>query len=1377
MADRYWVGGTGTWNTSSTTNWSTASGGAGGASVPTATDNVFFDANSGTGTVTIGSAVSCSNFDCTGYAGTMAGSSTLQFYGTIVTFSSGMTYTHTGTLLFSASGAVTVLITSAGKSLRAVTIGSLAGSATAIFSLQDNLTVVNTLTLTYGTLNSNNFNISATSLSSSSSNTRALNLGSSTVTLSGTSGALDFSTSTNLAFNAGTSTIVFSSTSNIVFYGGGNTFYNVSFTGNAASTNAITGANTFNNITVTTNAVRLFNFSANNTINGVLASSGSGYIKLYSDTAGTQRTLTVANAPTTAKIIFVDINFAGAASPWTAPLGVADYGNNSGIVFDTTTLYWYGGTGNWASVGHWSTSTGGGGTTSLIPGKNNSVIFDANSGASSSCTAASDFCNDLTISSSPTTISGQLNVYGSLNITAFAGSSYASLIPYFYATSTGKTIRTSGSTVGSIRFDGVGGEWTLQDDLPMGAGSFLSLWAGSLVTNNFNISGAGILFQTTKVKSITLGSSTLTFSNTSPVSVSGSSLTFNADTSTFVLTNTSNITWTPTGLTFYNVNFTGRTSLGFMTITVGADFIVNNLLTVTGRLGNQRVRLNPATDGTQVTISAGSVSLVDVDFRGIICAGTATWSGTRIGDAGLNVNLLADAPKSVYWSLAAGGSMISTAWATTPGGTPDGLNSPLPQDTAIFVDTGLNTSATVTIGLNLLYLPALDFSGRTAAMTFNWSHSSYLCGNVTFASVVTNSGSSGIVITRDVIFSGTMPASFNPGITVRAVANFTISSNFTFNSTIQVDPSAFCTANSAFTSTTSVVMNGTFALNNNSVTISTMSLGAAAVLNFGTSGRITLTGTGTVFQGNNAQTILGTSDVWVVSSVVSVRSFNCGTQAAESNMVNVTINAPASGNFTLSGYSKNLTLLTGAITALPSGIYGSLYIASAVTLPASPTFTLQGTSGTKTIYSEKTFYNTFTLNGAGSTWVLNSNLTFGDLTTSGIFTHSAGTLNMNGFNITANYYFVGGSGVRAVNFDSGEYIKIIGGNGLGSQLSLGPATNFSYTGTPKIYIDSSATTTASFVFGNPAFDVYVRTGSYPISFSDNVGTLDFTGFSGSVPVTSVSIYRNLVISSGMSLATGGVSAWNFKATSGTNTITSNGKVFDFPIVFDGVGGTWALQDNLTLGSGSSTTATLTNGTLDLNGKKLTCQRFSTAAGTKDLTFNSGTLQIDGATTTAFNNAQPANFTTTAGTGTGFISMTAATAKTFVGGGSVYNCTLRNAGAGALTISGSNTFLDINNSVQPTTFTFTSGTTTTVSNFTVSGTAGNLVTLNVTSTTNATLSKASGTVDVNYCSITRSTATGGALWSALIINGNVNGGNNVGWDFGSVGNGLLFGSNF
>lgn len=55
MPNRFWVGGTGTWNSSSTANWSATTGGASGASAPTSADPVFFDANSGTGIVTTAS--------------------------------------------------------------------------------------------------------------------------------------------------------------------------------------------------------------------------------------------------------------------------------------------------------------------------------------------------------------------------------------------------------------------------------------------------------------------------------------------------------------------------------------------------------------------------------------------------------------------------------------------------------------------------------------------------------------------------------------------------------------------------------------------------------------------------------------------------------------------------------------------------------------------------------------------------------------------------------------------------------------------------------------------------------------------------------------------------------------------------------------------------------------------------------------------------------------------------------------------------------------------------------------------------------------------------------------------------------------------------
>jgi hypothetical protein len=58
MASKFWVGGTGTWDNSTTTHWATSTGGAGGAAVPTTGDSVTFDGASGGGVVSVAASVS-----------------------------------------------------------------------------------------------------------------------------------------------------------------------------------------------------------------------------------------------------------------------------------------------------------------------------------------------------------------------------------------------------------------------------------------------------------------------------------------------------------------------------------------------------------------------------------------------------------------------------------------------------------------------------------------------------------------------------------------------------------------------------------------------------------------------------------------------------------------------------------------------------------------------------------------------------------------------------------------------------------------------------------------------------------------------------------------------------------------------------------------------------------------------------------------------------------------------------------------------------------------------------------------------------------------------------------------------------------------------
>jgi hypothetical protein len=307
--------------------------------------------------------------------------------------------------------------------------------------------------------------------------------------------------------------------------------------------------------------------------------------------------------------------------------------------------------------------------------------------------------------------------------------------------------------------------------------------------------------------------------------------------------------------------------------------------------------------------------------------------------------------------------------------------------------------------------------------------------------------------------------------------------------------------------------------------------------------------------------------------------------------------------------------------------------------------------------------------------------------------------------------------------------------------------------------------------------------TYPASGSTitiagyNIGTIDMSLRTANTmtlfPNQTIVCYGNWINGTGTTLS--GTSTITFSGRT-TQTITSAGRSFSQPITINSPSGSVTLQDALI--TGTTVATTLTNGTLDLNGFTYTVgTAFTTATGTKNLTFNGGTLVCPSANTTSFNNAAPTGFTTTAGTGTGTISMTAATAKTFMGGGSTFNCTLNQGGAGALTITGSNTFSNITNTVQPASVLFTAGTTSTFTNFNLSGTSGNLITIGSVTAASHTLSKTSGTVSVSFCSISRSNGTGGATWQALTTNGNVDGGNNTGWIFSAVapstGNFLVF----
>lgn len=71
MANRFWVGGTGTWDASDTTHWASSTGAAGGQSVPGSSDAVVFDGSSGGGTVTVNTNASLLSLTSGAFTGTI----------------------------------------------------------------------------------------------------------------------------------------------------------------------------------------------------------------------------------------------------------------------------------------------------------------------------------------------------------------------------------------------------------------------------------------------------------------------------------------------------------------------------------------------------------------------------------------------------------------------------------------------------------------------------------------------------------------------------------------------------------------------------------------------------------------------------------------------------------------------------------------------------------------------------------------------------------------------------------------------------------------------------------------------------------------------------------------------------------------------------------------------------------------------------------------------------------------------------------------------------------------------------------------------------------------------------------------------------------
>lgn len=332
MANRYWRGGTAAWDGTAGTKWAATFGGAGGASVPTTADDVFFT-NLSTGTCTISTGnTGAKSIDCTGFTGTIAGSVGITVAGS-VTLVAGMTYSHTGTMTLTGTGT----LTTAGKTFSGVTVSG----AGITLTLGDALnTGTRGLTVSQGVFDAAGYNVTINNFSSSNSNVRTVTMGSGLWTLTGTAAVWNTAIITNLTFNKNTANILLSNT----------TATARTFTSNPLSFNKLTiGGATGASSLFISGPITLLELASTKTVahtvglnagaNGMtidtwsITGTAGNVVTLQSSVAGVRRNFNVTNVTSGIDYLSVKDIAVNQANRFYVGTNSIDGGNNSNVIF------------------------------------------------------------------------------------------------------------------------------------------------------------------------------------------------------------------------------------------------------------------------------------------------------------------------------------------------------------------------------------------------------------------------------------------------------------------------------------------------------------------------------------------------------------------------------------------------------------------------------------------------------------------------------------------------------------------------------------------------------------------------------------------------------------------------------------------------------------------------------------------------------------------------------------------------------------------------------------------------------------------------------------------------------------------------------------
>lgn len=1366
------------WNQAAGGNWSgnnwAASSGAGVSTdnFPLAQDTATFvntGLNNGV-TVNMDTAVPYTGtIDMSGRTGAMTlNLNTAQtIYGNWI---NGSGTTLSGGYVVTFSGRNTQTITSAGKTFNnAPTVDSYGGTV----ELADALTTGGTsLTVTNGTFDTKNFNVTASDLSSSNSNVRTITLGSSTVTLSG-GGAIGFATSTNLTFNAGTSTISIAS-GNISAgntAGPGITFYNVTWT--AAVSSAINGVNTFNNITFNAPAAAgfvEFTPTANQTITGTLTVAGASPVRrifVRSSVLGTTRTLSVGTLSAT-DCDFRDIAITGAAAG-SSPTRAGDCGGNSGITFPAgKTVYWnLAGAQNWSATG-WASSSGGAPDINNFPLAQDTAVFD-NTGSVTGTITIDRAWNigtfDASLRTSGMTLTTGSNapfVYGDWKFgTGVTNSSAAGQINFGKRGT--QTITSNGVQFGSnVYIDSISGTVQLADALSILSIRLLVPFSGTFDAVTYNVTVGTLNSTPTSTRTIKMGSGTWTMTSGGTVwTIVSTGLTFYKGTANIVLSDTGTTAraFDGGGLSYNKLTIGGATGTSTLTISSNNQFTelastktvahtialgsttqtfgkwtvtgtAGNVVTLTGT-GTSHILAGACTSGIDY-LAMGSIGFASTS-PGEFYAGANSTATSAVAPVYLTAK---PADGTRYWVGGTGNWSSTTKWSTSSGGA-SGASIPRSHDDVIF-DSASNAiayTATVDAVTGGIRMKSLTIAGP-------------LVGNVTLAGSAAMVGIHGNV---------TLPAT---GLTRTYTGTITLSSNstgltFTTNgvalaSVIQVNgtESSWSLGSALNIGSSSIqVING-------SINFSTYNVTAGQIFSSYDHSRTINLSSGTFTSAASTPINFGTTETARANLTVTAGTsqINCSFSSPtlfgnNQTFYNVSFTATSAGTVTLNGANSFNNLSFTGITA--AGLK-NISLSANQTVTGTLTFSAGTDATMRHFVQSNTIGTTRTITAAA---VSMTDVDFRDITIAGAAAPASGTrigdckgnsgITFTG--ATTRYWNLAGGG----NWSDTGWASTSGGAPAVNNFPLAQDTAvFQATG-----LNSGATVTVNQSYNIGTIDMSART--------TNTMTLA-TGTT--LPV----VHGNWVNGTGTTLSGTQVI---FFGGRGSQSITSAGKTFTQQLSIFGTGTNVVLQDALIINNASSG-ITLNSGTFDAvsyNVSLLNAANMQAASGTdaRVLGIGSGTWTVASSGASAWNTGG-VGFSVT---GTGTISLTSASAKTFGGGGVAYtNITLNQGGAGTLTITGNNTFKTISNtSGVANTINIGTTTQTITTSWTAAGTAGNVQTVSGTSASSPGTLVFSGSgqaANVDYLAITGIRAY--SLTTTWYAGANSTNNGSLGWIFAAAG---------